>query len=83
MSCQDKPLSPNSRNRKQEAGARGGESTRAREPRERPLLNLTGGHFSAITPGLPSHYLPQGMYGRSRSTILENNGSKYLGGRLT
>ncbi len=55
------------------------QATRAGEPRQRPLLNLTGGHFSAITHGHTSHYLPQGMSGPSRFMISENNGSKCLG----
>lgn len=39
MSCQDKPLDSNSSNQKPD--------TRAGEPRQRPLPNLAGGHFSA------------------------------------
>ena len=39
------------------------QATRAGEPRQRHLLNLTGGHFSANTPGLTSHYLPAGCLG--------------------
>ena len=79
MSCQDKPHDSNSSNEEPDAPARVAQATRAGEPRQRPFLNLTGGHFSANTHGLTSHYLPQGMSGPSRFMISENNGSKFPG----